>query len=302
MRHGYNLCDMPAHSIAQVRELLSGAGLSPQHRFGQNFLIDLNLMRKLLEAAELSAGDTVLEVGPGTGSLTELLLESASHVISCEIDRGLATLNRERLGLRANFTLVEGDALATKHVLNPEILAALAAYPPAPGGRVKLVANLPYQIATPLLMNLLHLQPPFERLVCTIQKEVAERLIASADTAAYGPLSVTMQSLARVDWIAKLPPGAFWPRPQVDSAMVRIVPKEAAAIPVEDAAGFVAFVQQSFLQRRKMLRRIARSWEGVDGEAVLSAASVLPESRPEVLTPSDWQRLFAAALHHRRAQ
>jgi 16S rRNA (adenine1518-N6/adenine1519-N6)-dimethyltransferase len=172
---------MPAHSIAQVRQLLDAAGLSPQHRFGQNFLIDLNLMRKLVDAAELSAADVVLEVGPGTGSLTELLLESGAGVISCEIDRGLATLNRERLGDRENFTLIEGDALATKHTLNPEILAALdrvrrasslprgnetdeqagsLPYPESdsvsptpncksPAATVKLVANLPYQIATP---------------------------------------------------------------------------------------------------------------------------------------------------------
>lgn len=300
---------MPAHSIAQVRQLLAAAGLSPQHRFGQNFLIDLNLMGKLVAAAELSPGDVVLEVGPGTGSLTEVLIESAGYVISCEIDRGLAALNRERLSERANFTLVEGDALATKHTLNPEILSVLNEHAPAAGGCVKLVANLPYQIATPLLMNLLHVTPRFERLVCTIQKEVAERLLAAAGTEAYGPLSVTMQTLAKVEWIAKLPPKAFWPRPQVDSAMVKITPLKTAEIPVEDPAAFVDFVQQSFSQRRKMMRRVAKDWpfDFAQGkpfnlaqdkadviEAVLAEANVPPTDRPEVLTPDHWQRLYAA--------
>ncbi len=229
---------MPGQTLSEIRALLAAAGLSPQHRFGQNFLIDLNLMRKLVAAAELSPGDVVLEVGPGTGSLTELLLDAGVRVVAVEIDRGFQAILRERLGTNQRFTLVQGDALAGKHRVNPLVLHALEQarsphrpeadaprLPPGAGGAYKLVANLPYQIATPLLMDLLLATPAFERLTCTIQKEVAERLVAAPRTEAYGTASVMVQLMADVTAHAILPPTVFWPRPQVESAMVTIRPR-----------------------------------------------------------------------------
>ena len=221
---------MPGQTLRQVRELLAGADLAPQHRYGQNFLIDLNLMRKLVGAAELSPGDVVLEVGPGTGSLTELLLDSGARVVAVEIDRGLQGILRARLGAHPRFTLVQGDALAAKSRVNPLLLRLLAERAPAaaPGpapGAYKLVANLPYQIATPLLIDLLLVQPRFERLVGTIQKEVGERLVAEPRTPAYGPVSIILQTLADIRPLAILPPAAFWPRPEVESVMVLIRPR-----------------------------------------------------------------------------
>ncbi|MEW6250879.1 MAG: rRNA adenine dimethyltransferase family protein, partial [Planctomycetota bacterium] len=307
------------------------------------FLIDLNLMRKLVAAAELEPADVVLEVGAGTGSLTELLLETGARVVAVEIDRGLQKILRERLGGHARFTLVQGDALAAKSQVNPLILKLLAERPPGAhvaeaaesgaggdggrggdsgqgdevaaaggtgeteegGGRAghyKLVANLPYQIATPLIVDLLLVEPRFERLVCTIQKEVGERLVAEPRTGEYGPVSIVLQTLAEIRPLAILPATAFWPRPQVESVMVLIRPRPAEAVRagdpddvgVEDVPGFVAFVREAFQQRRKVLRRLLRDWPPAQALAVFQRANVNPEARPEELSPGAWRALYAA--------
>ena len=285
---------MSGQTLQQIRGLLAAAGLSPRHRFGQNFLIDLNLMRKLVAAAELTPADVVLEVGPGTGSLTEMLLESGPRVVAAEIDHGLARLLRERLGERPRFTLIEGDALASKHRINPALLAALAAEPVESGGSRKLVANLPYQVATPLLMEGLLLRQGFERLCVTVQREVGLRFTAAVGDEGYGPLAIAMQTLAHVETIAHLPPAAFWPRPEVESLMVRIRPRPGGSLPVRDAAAFVAFVQKCFLHRRKTLLAAMRH-VGLRGEELLPRVGVNPAARAEQLAPADWQAMFAAA-------
>lgn len=290
------IASMPGQTLSEIRGLLATAGLAPQHRLGQNFLIDLNLMRKLVAAANLHAGDTVLEVGPGTGSLTELLLEAGVRVVAVEIDRGLQALLRERLGAHPRFTLVQGDALAAKHEVNPLILRVLREQPPeGAGGVYKLVANLPYQIATPLLVDLLHVAPRFAQMTCTIQKEVGERLVAAPRTDAYGPVSVIVQTLAELTPHAILPPAAFWPRPQIESLMLTLRPRPPAEVGVADAASFREFVQRAFQQRRKMLRRLFRDWGELEALRVFQHARVSPDARPEELSPADWQALFNAA-------
>ncbi|MGE0479267.1 MAG: 16S rRNA (adenine(1518)-N(6)/adenine(1519)-N(6))-dimethyltransferase RsmA [Phycisphaerae bacterium] len=285
---------MPGQTLSQVRALLAGAGLTPRHRFGQNFLIDLNLMRKAAAAAELSAADVVLEVGPGTGSLTELLLAPGARVIAVEIDRGLQALLAAQFAGQPRFTLICGDALATKHELNPELISALQRATPAERGARKLVANLPYQIATPLLMELLYGDPPLERMVITIQQEVAERLTAAPRTDAYGPLAVIMQSLAQLERLARLPASAFWPRPAVESELVRIRPRGVRAVAGRPTAGYVALVRTWFQHRRKTLRRIARDAGVNDAEAAFARSGISSDARPEELSAADWERLFGA--------
>lgn len=285
---------MPGQTQTEVRQLLESAGLRPRHRFGQNFLIDLNLMRKLVAAAELSRTDTVLEIGAGTGSLTELLLEQGVRVVAVEIDHGLQTLLRQRLGDQPCFTLIQADALAGKHHVNALVLKVLHDLPPGAGGSYKLVANLPYQIATPLLMDLLLVEPRFERLVCTIQKEVGQRLGAAPRTEAYGPVSVVVQTLADVTPLAVLPPRAFWPAPQVESLMVTIRPRPPTQVDSADVSGFVALVQRGFQQRRKKLRRLVRDADEPLALAAFHAAGVNPDARPEELDPRAWQRLHDA--------
>lgn len=288
---------MPGQTLTEIRSLLTEAGLAPQHRFGQNFLIDHNLLGKLVDAASVTEADVVLEVGPGTGTLTEVLLERGARVIASEIDRGLAKLLRNRLGDQPRFTLVEGDALAAKSAVNPELLDALQRAAPHPGGARKLVANLPYQIATPLMLELLVGQPPLAGQYVTIQREVADRLEADAGTEAYGPLAIVVQTVARVRQIAQLPPNAFWPAPKVTSAMVAVEPRDTADRPVQEIGSFSALVRRCFQQRRKMLRRIVRDFEQPQRVAdALSAAGLPDDVRPERLTPADFQR-WHACLH-----
>ena len=215
-------------------------------------------------------------------------------MVAVEIDHGLQRLLRERLGDHPRLTLVQADVLASKHRLNPLVVGALSERPPQPGGAYKLVANLPYQVATPLLMDLLYATPRFERLVCTIQREVGERLVADPRTSAYGPVSVICQTLAEVDAFALLPASAFWPQPKVQSIMLTVRPRLAEQVELDDVAGFVHFVQQGFAQRRKMLRRILRDWDQLDALAVFHQAGVHPDARPEELTPKVWRAFHRA--------
>lgn len=290
---------MCAQKLSEIRALLEEAGLSPQQRYGQHFLIDLNLMRKLVDAAQVGPEDVILEVGAGTGSLTEMLLERGARVIAVEVDRGLQTVLRQRLGRHPRCTLVQADALAGKHQINPLVLSVLRQHEPGPGGARKLVANLPYQIATPLLMELLYVTPPFERLTCTVQREVGERLAAEPRTPAYGPVSVIAQTLAEVRLIAILPPSVFWPRPTVESIMLTLRPRPVEHVALDDLADFARFVQRGFAQRRKMLRRVVRDWELLDALAVFHRAGVSPDARAEELSVAHWRAFYQAVRSQR---
>lgn len=231
--------------------MLEARGLSPQKMFGQNFLIDHNLIRKLVDAAGVKQDDVVLEIGPGTGVLTEELLARGCNVIACDIDRGLCELLRERLGSR--ITLVEGDCLENKHALSQLVNNALALFDISPESpkRFRLVANLPYACATPLMMILLSQWRSCEGLYVTIQKEVADRLVAKHSTKEYGPISVLAQSVAQVEMIAKLPPHCFWPQPDVTSAMIAL--RRLPTPKTNDPQLLLAFCNRLFEQRRKQL-------------------------------------------------
>lgn len=283
---------MAGQTLSTIRSLLARHGLRPQHQFGQNFLIDLNLMRKLVDAADLRASDVIVEVGPGTGSLTEFLLESGADVIAVEIDRGFQELLKQHFAEKLNLHLICGDALETKHRLNTELLETLRNLTHPNGGVRKLIANLPYQIATPLMLELLiQDELPFERLVCTIQREVADRLLATVNTEQYGPAAVITQTLARIELLATLPPGAFWPPPKVASAFVRLVTIPNPPVSSAERAPFAAFVQRGFQQRRKMLRGSMRDWGIDDPEAILASGGFSDLARPEQIAPSGWLTL-----------
>ena len=268
-----------AQTKHQIEALLAEAGSGgPRHRFGQNFMIDQNLVRLVAGAGNVRRDDLVIEVGPGTGTLTEELLERSDHVVVVEIDRDLASLLCRRFGDRPNFTLIEGDALAGKHELNPDLRAVLAS---RRGGErpTKLVANLPYNIASPLVIGMLIERA--ELLAFTVQKEVADRLRAAAGSDAYGPLSVMVQLLSDVEVLRNLPPQAFWPAPKVDSSLVRLTRNDRLGA---RAADFGRFVHALFSFRRKTLRR-ALSQAGHDADAVLAATGFDGGKRPEVFSP-----------------
>lgn len=269
-------------TLAQIKAMLEERGLRPRHALGQNFLIDKNLLGKLLEAAELRSGELVLEVGPGTGTLTEALLNRGCRVVACELDDELAALLAERVpalgfGGGERFRLVQGDCLDRGKVLNKTAAAAIGDEP------FKLVANLPYGAATPLMLNLLIEQPRCSLQAVTIQREVAQRLAARPGSKEYGLLSVVAQALGTVEVVASLPPECFWPRPEVTSAMV-VVRRRPDPL-TRDGAGLAALCQRVFSKRRKQLG------------AILGREHPLPEGvnttqRPEELSPSQFVQLL----------
>ena len=282
--------DFMAQTKHQIEALLARAGSNgPRHRFGQNFMIDQNLVRLVAEAGQVHAGDMVVEVGPGTGTLTEELLDRSNDVVVVEIDRDLASLLRGHLAQRANLRLIEGDALAGKHELNADLLAVLQAAAKR-GQPRKLVANLPYNIASPLVIGLLI--EGVELLTFTVQKEVAERLRAGAGEDAYGPLSVMVQLLARVEVLRTLPPQAFWPAPKVESSLVRLVRDDRLGTRGR-AMAFGQFVHALFSFRRKTLRR-ALAQAGHDAEAALTATGFEGQLRPETFSPEQLLNLYDA--------
>jgi 16S rRNA (adenine1518-N6/adenine1519-N6)-dimethyltransferase len=230
-------------------------GIAPATRHGQNFLIDLNLHRVIVDAADLSQQDVVLEIGTGTGALTSLIAERAGAVVTVEIDGHLFELASEMLIDRPNVKMVRADALKNKNRFNPVVMEAvgdeLAA---APERRLKLVANLPYNIATPVLSNLLLCEHTPHSMVATIQKELADRIVAQPWSKDYSALSAWMQVQASVEIVRVMPPSVFWPAPKVNSAIVRVVVDPARRAAVPDLKYFHDFTKAIFLHRRKFLR------------------------------------------------
>lgn len=260
-------------TLAQIRQILEVHGLSPRHALGQNFLVDHNLLRRLVDAAQIAPGGTVLEVGPGTGTLTEELLERGARVVACELDDSLADVLAARLGSRPGFTLVRGDCLAGKRAVNPEILRALH-----DAGSFKLVANLPYGAATPLMLALLTSHPACVGMWVTVQDEVADRLVAKPGTDAYGTISVVAAALAEGRKIARLPPECFWPRPEVTSAMAQLVRRPEPM--TDDPVGFAEFCQKLFMQRRKQLGSTLKGFSAwPEGVVATDRAEKLPPER-----------------------
>ncbi len=275
-----------AQSKHDIQSALAGIGARPRHRFGQNFMIDQNLVRRVADAGEIQPGELIIEVGPGTGTLTDELLARGGRVVAVEIDRDLANLLRERFAETDAFSLIEGDALAGKHALNPALLSAIRqTLADRPAG-VKLVANLPYNIASPLIVELL--LEGVELLAFTVQKEVADRLRAGAGGEDYGPLTVIVQMLAAVEVLRTLPPQAFWPAPKIDSALVRLRRQDQLG---EQARDFSRFVHQLFAARRKTLRK-ALSQAGHDPAILSDLPEIDPQWRPEVLPPPLLWALF----------
>ncbi|HEX3655900.1 MAG TPA: 16S rRNA (adenine(1518)-N(6)/adenine(1519)-N(6))-dimethyltransferase RsmA [Pirellulales bacterium] len=235
-------------------------GIRPRTRHGQNFLIDLNLVGLLADTAQLDKRDVVLEVGTGTGSLTAILAERAAEVVSVEVDSQMHLLASEELVDVPNVTLLNQDALRNKNHLHPAIMeqvkAKLAA---APGRRFKFAANLPYNIATPILSNLLAENPVPMTMTATIQKELADRIVAQPSTKDYGALSVWVQSQCDAEIVRLMPPTVFWPRPKVTSAIVQITLRPELRARIADLEFFHTTIRALFFHRRKYLRSVVLS-------------------------------------------
>lgn len=301
----------PRQTLSYLTRLFEAYGLEAKSKLGQNFLIDLNLLDLIVRTAELDATDAVLEVGTGTGSLTAKLAEHAGAVVTVEIDRSLQPVAKEVVGERPNVKFVFGDCLAKKNELNPDMLAAWEEASKTAGcARKKLVANLPYVIATPLISNLLIAAGPvsgtsygpvgnIERMVVMVQWEIAERLRAAVGTKDYNALSVLVQSVADVEVVRKVLPSNFHPRPKVDSAIVLIKPNPEKRAKVGDVGKFRVFLRDLYVHRRKNLRQALVGWptgrrEKADVDAKLAELGIDGTVRSEALDLEQHLRLAAA--------
>ncbi|GAB4133291.1 16S rRNA (adenine(1518)-N(6)/adenine(1519)-N(6))-dimethyltransferase RsmA [Thermopirellula anaerolimosa] len=296
----------PRQTLTFLRERLAAEGIRPKNDLGQNFLIDLNLLDLLVDTAAVGPDDICLEVGTGTGSLTALLADRADAVISVEVDPRMHRLAAGLLGDRPHVQLVLHDALRGKNRLHPALLETLdKVRAEHPDKHFKLVANLPYNVATPLIGNLLTLDRPPETFTVTVQREVAERLTARPGTKDYGALSVWVQSQCTASIKRALPPQVFWPRPKVFSAIVHLEFRPAWRARIHDVSFFHRFVRELFLHRRKLLRAqlaavSGRRLEKTAVDRILADAELDPLSRAEELGVEDLIRLssrFQAALH-----
>ncbi|HEY2026373.1 MAG TPA: 16S rRNA (adenine(1518)-N(6)/adenine(1519)-N(6))-dimethyltransferase RsmA, partial [Gemmatimonadaceae bacterium] len=237
-------------------------GFPPTRKgLGQHFLTDRRILGRIADALQLTGSETVIEIGPGRGALTDLLVERANRVIAIEYDRALAALLRERYARRGNVLIAEADVLEVS-------LGELAA------GPYVLAGNVPYYITTPILFHALA-APRAERAVYMVQKEVADRLSAPPGRKEYGALGVNVAAIARVETLFKVPAGAFNPPPKVDSAVVRVTPLASPLLAPDEERPFRTLVQGAFGMRRKQMRRVVRSLRALDpagADAVLSAA------------------------------
>ena len=247
-------------TLSYLQDKFRRAGLLPQIRFGQNFLIDLNLIDLIVRSADLTSKDVVLEIGTGMGSLTTKMALYAGSVITVEIDPMLAQLATQELAPFGNVTMLQRDALRNKNNLHDEVLQTIREkVAEVPGSRFKLVANLPYNVATPIISNLLQVEPLVTKMVVTIQKELAERIAAKPKTKDYSALSIWVQSQCEVEIVRVMPPSVFWPQPKVESAILAITPDAALRDRIKDLGYFHQTVRAMFFHRRKFLRSVAIS-------------------------------------------
>lgn len=257
MLPGPTMPDPERQTRSRLVELFAEHQLHPRHDLGQNFLIDLNLLEFVVAEAQLDQDDVVLEVGTGTGGMTAFLAEKAGAVISVEIDPRVHALAREKLAAFPHATLLLTDILETKNELAPLVLQTVRdRLAERPGRRLKLIANLPYSVATPVITNLLASELELERMVVTVQYEMAERMRGAPDTSDYGSLAVWIQAQSDCRILKRLGPAAFWPRPKVDSAIVRIVPDPVRRHQLGDRRFFQEFLRSLFQQRRKVVRKV----------------------------------------------
>lgn len=253
----------------------------PKKRLGQHFLTDPRLLGRIADTLEATRDDTVIEIGPGRGALTEQLLKRAGRVIAIELDRELAPMLAERWKDEPRFQMVEGDVLAQN-------LAALA------GGPYLLAGNVPYNITTPILFHAMR-RPRPTRAIYLVQKEVADRVVAPPGSDDYGALSVNVQALADAKLLFNVGAKSFTPPPKVESAVIRIVPRADAMLRPEEEEPFRLLVQGSFGLRRKQMRRVLRTvwnWSAERADEVLGAAGIDPAARPETLAPLDFLRIL----------
>lgn len=277
---------MTVPTATSIRALLAEHGKAPSRALGQHFLADPNTSRRIVRLADLAPGDRVLEIGPGVGSLTAALVEAAADVTALELDRHVLPLLDAVLattGHAERVRVVQGDALTADL---GDLLGA---------GPVACVSNLPYNVATPIVMRILEEVPAITRLLVMVQREVGDRMAAGVGGKEYGSVSVRIAFHGRARVVGTVPPSVFLPPPKVDSALVRIDRYDAPPVDVPSYAEFAAIVAAGFGQRRKMLRRALVPLLGARTIPVLEAAGVDPAARAETLDLAAFAALARAA-------
>lgn len=270
-------------NLSEMRALLDEHGIQLTKSLGQNFLHDGNQLRRIAAAGEIKPGDKLLEIGPGLGPLTELLLENGNEVIAIEKDNRLIPLLQSRFGHLKNFSLLHADALKVVEDQTRD------------WHDWKLVANLPYSVASPILVELAHNPEKPERLVATLQLEVAQRLMAETDSDDYGILTLLVQLHYRPVSLFKIPPKCFFPAPDVDSACITLLRRDTPLLPVELVPKFERVVKTAFSQRRKMmLKLLKQNWPVEQLEAAFSQLGLSPQIRAEKVTLEQFAALTQA--------
>ena len=276
------------HSHRDITELLTQHGLAPRRAFGQNFVSDPNTVRRIARMANVGPNDHVVEIGAGLGSLTLALAETGARITAIEIDHGIAPVLRDVVKDLPNVSVVVGDALELDW---NEIIP--------PGSKAVVVANLPYNVATPLVADLLDAIPQISRFVVMVQKEVALRLASSVGSSDYGAISVKVAYWATARVLGDVPPSVFIPRPKVTSSIIEITRREAPAVgPHIAPQQLFKVIRTGFGQRRKMLRR---SLAAIATPENFALAGVSPEARPEELDVHQWGRLATEIQKNQRS-
>ena len=277
----------------QIQQLLAVAGVSVNKRLGQNFLIDLNLMHLLADSANIDSSDIVLEVGCGTGSLTEALAERAGKVIAVEIDHTLAKIAKRQLEKQENVEVINTDVLESKNTIDHTVTNALELACKKYLGRVLLVSNLPYNVASPVMLNLITGLTITDSMYVTVQKEVADRMTAQPHSKHYGIISIFLSATGDVKTERILKPTVFWPQPRVDSAMVSFVRSKSKADRIHNMELFGELVNLFIGHRRKMLKSCTKLAQGKLAKIrswprIFELCSVDPHSRAEQLSAEDY--------------
>ena len=267
------------HSRPTIRQLLDSGSLAPRRDLGQNFVADPNTVRRIADLARVDSGDHVVEIGAGLGSLTLALADTGANVTAIEIDRGVVPILRDVVADRTNVRVVEADAMQLDW---DDLLTGHENW--------VLVANLPYNVATPLICDLLDDVPSIARMLVMVQREAAERFAATPRTSQYGAVSVKAAYWGSAKVVGHVPASVFVPRPNVESALVEITRHDP---PATEAQALFALVRTAFGQRRKMLRR---SLAGIVAPSTYDAAGISPTARPEELDVEAWCRLTDAHL------
>jgi len=279
-------------SPVQLAELFRRYNFRPKKRFGQNFLVDRNVLNKVLDAAEIREGDPVLEIGPGAGAVTVALADRGAKVVAVEIDRGMIEILSEVVSGRSNVEVVTADIL---NLDMPSFLAERFGEQ-----RIKVIGNLPYYITSPIIAGLLGARGHIERIVLMVQKEVAERIRAHPGTKDYGSMSVFVQFHAETEIVAHVSKNVFMPPPEVSSAILRLTPRRTPPVEVPSEGLFFDVVHCAFGQRRKTLLNSLSDCPalGLSKEQVgriLHDAQIEPSRRAETLSLADFAGIARAA-------